>query len=190
MGAPVSRRHMSEADYLALEASTPVKHEFVAGEVFAMGGASERHNRISVNLMFHLRAASRGRPCGTFVADMRFKAVESDAYYYPDVMLTCDPADDHPLYKSAPCLVAEVLSPSTAATDTREKLAAYTRCASLRYYLMVDSESVRVRVLARDDAGSWTDRLLEGDELVTVACGEVRVTLGLADIYEDTGLAV
>ena len=58
--------HFSEADYLEFDATTDVKHEYVAGYIHAMAGASERHNRIAMNIGFHLRASARGSDCGVF----------------------------------------------------------------------------------------------------------------------------
>lgn len=119
MGAALERVRMSEAEYLAAEEQAAARSEYVAGERFAMAGASERHNRIALNIAFHLRAASRGHRCRTFIADMKLRVAAHGAFYYPDAMLVCDEADSHPLYKERPCFVAEVLSPATAAVDTR-----------------------------------------------------------------------
>lgn len=104
----------SVEDYLRGEQAGDICHEYVAGQVFAMAGVGETHNRIAGNLFFHLRAAAHGTPCGVFISDMKVRVAEHDAFYYPDVLLTCDPDDDESLYKTAPCLIAEVLSPSTS----------------------------------------------------------------------------
>ena len=116
---------LSEDAYLSQEARAEIKHEFVSGETYALTGASERHNRIAGNVFYHLRTVTRGKACGVFMADMKLRIAASATYYYPDVMLVCDPADDHPVYKQAPCFIAEVLSPATASTDMREKWQAY-----------------------------------------------------------------
>ncbi|MHB8759854.1 MAG: Uma2 family endonuclease [Thiobacillus sp.] len=174
---------------MRLEETASVKHELVGGEIYAMAGASERHNRIALNIAFHLRTATRGKPCRAFMADMKLRLAASATYYYPDAML-CDPADDHPIYKQSPRFIAEVLSPATATVDVREKWAAYRGLASLRYYLLVDSERLWARVFFRDAHDAWFEQELSADDRVDVACDGTRLTLTLDDLYEDTGLLV
>lgn len=179
---------MTEDEYLRLEEGAAVKHEFVGGRVHAMAGASERHNRIALNIAFHLRAATRGRACRAFMADMKLRLDEGPTFYYPDAMLVCDAADDHPNYKSAPCFIAEVLSPATAAIDQREKWAAYRKLPSLRYYLIADSERVSARLFFRDAQGTWFEQELGPEDRLEIACDGARIVLTLDDVYEDTGL--
>ncbi|MBT9589603.1 MAG: Uma2 family endonuclease [Thiobacillus sp.] len=179
-----------EDDYLRQEETAAVKHELVGGEIYAMAGASERHNRIALNIAFHLRSATRGKPCRAFMADMKLRLAASATYYYPDAMLVCDPADDHPIYKQSPCFIAEVLSPATASVDVREKWAAYRGLTSLRYYLLVDSERLWAKVFFRDAHDAWFEQELSADDRIDVACDGTRLTLTLDDLYEDTGLLV
>ncbi len=181
---------IDEADYLHREEAATSKHELVDGEVFAMAGASERHNRIALNIAFHLRSATRGETCRAFMAGMKLRLASGATYYYPDAMLVCDPADDHPIYKQSPCLIAEVLSPATASIDVREKLAAYRSLASLHYYLLVDSERLWAKVYFRDELGVWFEQELSPEDRLDVACGDARLALSLDDLYEDTGLLV
>ncbi len=153
-----------------------------------MAGASERHNRIALNIAFHLRAATRGTPCRAFMADMKLRVADLDAFYYPDAMLVCAAEDEHPIYKTAPCFVAEVMSPSTMAIDQREKFLAYRGLPSLRYYLLVDSERAYARLYSREDDGAWYERELERSEVIRLRCDSCEIPLGLDDLYEDTGL--
>jgi Uma2 family endonuclease len=183
-----AHRLLSEDDYLLQEAAAAIRHEFVGGEAHAMAGASERHNRIAGNVFYHLRSATRGKPCRAFMADMKLRIAETTTYYYPDAMLVCESSDDHPLYKHAPCLIAEVLSPATASVDLREKWLAYRNLPSLRYYLVVDSERVWARVFFRSDNGDWFEQELARDDIVDVQCADCRLGLALDDLYEDTGL--
>jgi Uma2 family endonuclease len=181
---------VDETDYLREEETAASKHEFVGGEIYAMAGASERHNRIAINIAFHLRSATRGKPCRAFMADMKLRLAGGTTYYYPDAMLVRDPDDDHPIYKHSPCLIAEVLSPATATVDVREKWAAYRGLASLRYYLLVDSERLWAKVFFRDEHDAWFEQELSAEDRVDVACDGTRLTLTLDDLYEDTGLLV
>lgn len=179
-----------EAEYLAREDRASVRHELVGGELYAMAGASERHNRITGNLFFHLRAATRGKICRVFASDMKLRQAQGALFYYPDVMLVCDPEDDHPLYKLSPCLIAEVLSPTTAKIDLREKWQSYRALPSLRYYLLVDAERLWAKCYSMDASGQWFEQELSPEDQVQIDCGDARLALTLDDIYEDTGLVV
>ena len=188
MGAAAKKLYISEADYLAWEDRAKEKHEYVAGEIFAMAGASERHNLIAGNVFFHLRQATHKHPCRVFMSDIKLRIVDQRSYYYPDVILVCDDRDNHPIYKTAPCFIAEVLSPSTATIDQREKWLAYQTIPGLHYYLLVDAERLYARLLTREEGGHWTEQILDRDDVVTIACDDLRIQLGLDDFYEDTGL--
>lgn len=176
---------LSFEEYLNGEQATETKHEFVAGFVYAMGGASETHNRISGNLFFHLRAAARGGPCGVFMADMKVRVEASDSCYYPDVAVVCDPHDDDPYVKRRPCIVVEVLSRSTEATDRREKRVAYQSVPSLRHLLLVSTRDQRVETFSRDVDGAWQATALAPGERLTLSCDRYNAELDLACIYED-----
>lgn len=176
---------LTPEEYLAEEAAASVKHEYVDGVAYAMAGAGERHNRIAGNAFFHFRSATRGKSCGAYMADMKLRLQEQNLFYYPDVMLACDPEDDHPLYKTRPCVIVEVLSPSTASTDRREKWQAYRSLPSLLGYLMADSEVRRAEFYLRDAGGAWQHGQLQENTVFTVQCGTVQVALSLDDLYED-----
>jgi len=163
MSNACAHKLLTEADYLEFEESAVSRHELVGGEAHGMAGASERHNRISGNIFFHLRAATRGKTCRAFMADMKLRLAQGTLFYYPDVMLVCDPADDHPQFKQAPCLVAEVLSPATAKVDQREKLQSDQAIPGLRYYLLVDSERLWVKVYFLDESGTWFDQVINAE---------------------------
>ncbi|MHB1359002.1 MAG: Uma2 family endonuclease [Rhodocyclaceae bacterium] len=179
---------IQEAEYLALEETARARHELVGGEIHAMAGASERHNRIALNIAFHLRAATRGKTCRAFMADMKLRQAEGALYYYPDVMLVCDTGDDHPLYKQSPCLITEVLSPATAKIDPREKWQAYRALESLRYYLLVDAERLWAKCYSKNASGQWFEQELSAEDRLQINCGDAALGLTLDDIYEDTGL--
>jgi Uma2 family endonuclease len=176
-------------DYLRAEAQAEFRHEYVAGGVFAMAGGSERHNRIAGNVYVRLRSQIRGTGCRVFISDMKLRIDASRSVYYPDVMLSCDEGDTHPLYKTSPCLVVEVLSPSTATTDRREKRLAYLALPSVQAYLLVDADSRRVEHVQRHEQG-FVDGLLVEHEQLVLPCGVHTLSLSLDDIYEDVeGLA-
>lgn len=174
----------SPDDYLKHEADSLIKHEYLDGQIVAMAGAGERHNRIAGNAFFRLRSAARGTTCGVFISDMKLRVEATNAFYYPDTMLVCA-EDAHPHYKTAPCVIVEVLSPSTAAIDTREKWLAYRTLPSLTVYLLVHADQRQVNYWQRDTDGAWRQGALEEDEVLTLDCPPLAISLCLDDLYED-----
>jgi Uma2 family endonuclease len=113
-------------------------------------------------------------------SDMRLR-IGDDAVYYPDVQVVCDPADSHQLYKTSPCVLVEVLSPSTESVDLREKALLYRGIESLKAYLIVYRDQRRVVRHYRAENNAWFDALHAGEGNVPFPCPEVELTL--ADIY-------
>ncbi len=105
---------LSVEAYLALEAATGIKHEYVLGQVYALAGASENHNRIAANMLAALLPAARAARRRVVGSDQTLQP-GNDLYYYPDVQVLCDPTDDDPLIKRRPCVIVEVSSDSTEA---------------------------------------------------------------------------
>lgn len=175
-------RPMEAEEYLAWEASQRERHELLEGVPHAMAGASEAHNLLVGNLYFLLRPAAQERGCRVFFSDMRLRVSER-TFYYPDLMVVCG-EDPHPLYKERPCLVVEVLSEGTEATDRREKLWRYREIPSLQAYLLVESRARRVEGYFRTPEG-WLYRVWEEGE-VEVPCPKARLPLGA--LYEGVGL--
>jgi Uma2 family endonuclease len=121
------------------------------------------------------------------MADMKVKVEAHRAFYYPDVMLACPRGDEHPLYRSAPCLIAEVLSPATANIDEREKWLHYRDIPTLKYYLLIDSEKRSARVRTRE-ADGWLEQTLDEKDIVALECEGVNTAICMDDLYERTGL--
>jgi Uma2 family endonuclease len=187
MGNALRKTWLTEDDYLVLEAQAVQKSEYVNGETYLMAGASARHNRISINLTVKLNAALGATPCEVFMADMKLRIPEYRVFYYPDVMLTCE-EEENSLYREAPCLIAEVLSPGTAGIDEREKWLHYRDIPSLSYYLLIDAERRRARLRSRDAEG-WLEETLGENDVVNIECGPVKTALSLDDLFERTGLS-
>jgi Uma2 family endonuclease len=122
----------------------------MGGEVFAMAAAGERHVTVALNVAMALRQHLAGTPCRTFITDMKLRVEAADAYFYPDVMVTCSPRDAEQSHvKSEPVLVVEVLSPATAAFDRGDKFAAYRGLPSLKEVLLVDPDLRRCDLFRR-----------------------------------------
>jgi Uma2 family endonuclease len=176
---PVPQRALTVEEYLRFEETAPVKHEYVAGVVYAMSGARIRHHRIVSNIHGRIWNALRGGTCEVYRDSLKLRA--GDAIYYPDVMVVCQPQDEHAYVVDDACLVVEVTSPSTAATDWREKPVNYKHVPSLRAYLIVDHRRRRVEAHWRDDAGEWRHAATTEGPIV-LPC--VDLTLTLDEVYE------
>jgi len=180
--APRPKRLMSLENYLAFEEKSPIKHEFVAGEVHAMTGATTRHNLIEQNLVAKFRPLARAKGCRVFVEAVKLKAAV-DRIYYPDVIVACGPAAEVELIVEAALIVVEVTSPGTRATDRREKLDAYQRMPALQAYLIVEQRWRKVIAYQRDAAGEWLKSDFEGQGEIELAPLGTQLTLD--EIYDD-----
>ncbi|MEQ1592258.1 MAG: Uma2 family endonuclease [Thiobacillaceae bacterium] len=189
---------LSEADYLDGEGASPIRHEYVAGEVFAMAGGSKAHNIISLNVAVLLRAALHGSGCQTFIADMHVRIAVQSSYYYPDVVVTCAPddlkSDASKTHIEFPSLIVEVLSPATEAIDRREKMLAYRHIASLSEYVLIDQERRWVEVYRRAESG-WVADLYSPGDTITLNPGTLnpaldtgKLAFSMDDVYEGSGV--
>lgn len=179
---PLTNLWISPEEYLAGEELADVKHDYLAGTVHAMAGTTRRHNLLSLNIASSLRNQLRGKPCQAYMADVKVRVdVAKDTYfYYPDVMVGCDPSDNHRLYLERPKVIFEVLSPSTERIDRREKFFLFQRIESLEAYVLVNPETEEVTVHERSN--EWGGRpLRKGDALAIEAIG---CTLPLAEIFD------
>jgi Uma2 family endonuclease len=184
MGLPQPTPRFDRADYFGWEEQQADKHEFVAGEVFAMVGARQEHVLVAGALFARFREHLRGTRCRAYTSDMKLEVVAADAVFYPDVMVSCDEADrQRSMALQAPLLIAEVLSGSTAAFDRGAKFAAYRRLASLQEYLLVDIEARRLELFRREPVG-WVLHEPEGEPAV-LPLSSIGLDLTSADAFDD-----
>ena len=167
-------------EYLLHEETAEVRHEYVAGEIYAMTGGTIRHNRIALNIASRLQVASAGGSCEAFINDMKVRASPS-AFYYPDVVVACGAQDDSAVAVSEPCLIVEVTSPSSLRIDRHEKLRAYQAIASLRAYLIVHQDHRVVEHHWRGDDGLWQRALRTDTDTIALSCP--ACVLSLDEIY-------
>lgn len=173
-------------EYLEAEASSQVRHEYLGGTVHAMAGASRNHNCLVRRIERLFNDQFAGGPCEAWNSDikLRIKTALSEFYYYPDVMVGCDPADDHTYHLENPSILVEVLSPSTEQIDRREKLLAYQAIPSLEHYVIVSQTEVRIEWVRRE-GNSWVvsiltdpaDRLEFPGQTAGFALGEIYETI-------------
>jgi Uma2 family endonuclease len=176
---------MTAAEYLAMERASPFKSEFVAGEVFAMSGGFYAHGVLIGQMTRELGDALEEGPCVVSVTEVRLQVAAGETYMYPDLMVVCgEPAyaEGHRDMITNPSVIVEVLSASTEAWDRGGKFAQYRRVASLREYVLVSQDAMRVEWFTRGADSAWTYREAVGPEGV-VRLDELGVTLALGRIY-------
>lgn len=189
MGHAAELQRFTGADYLAWEAQQAERHEYVAGEVFAMAGAEDRHVTVVGNVYMALRQHLSGSRCRAYMSDMRLHVAAVDAYFYPDVFVTRGDADRaSPLVKAEALLVVEVLSPGTAGYDRGVKFSRYRGLPSLQEYVLVDPETRTADVFRRRDDGLvWVLHPFDRDEGVALASVDLKLDAARlwADVIDD-----
>jgi Uma2 family endonuclease len=182
MGIPAEHQLVSVSDYLAGEQVSEARHEYVSGVVHAMAGASRRHNRLALRLSSALANHLRGSQCEPFVSDMKVRVLADgkDIFYYPDVVVTCDPRDTEDLYLRFPCLIIEILSESTERLDRLEKFDTYRTIPTLEEYVLVSQERPEVTVFRR--ARGWEPEVFHGEDQ-QIILASVDMTLSLAELF-------
>lgn len=174
---------ISVSDYLASEKGAEVRHEYLNGVVFAMAGASRRHNCIALNLASALNSHLEGTPCQPYMGDLKvaIHRRSETLFYYPDTVVECAPAPhEDEYYTTEPKVIIEVLSPSTARIDRREKFWAYTEVETLQEYVLVDQDELDVTVYRRTD--DWQPRPLSSPK-DSLHLDSIEVDLTLEQIY-------
>lgn len=195
MGAPQKAvAWIKPEEYLALEQQASTKHEYLDGVIYAwhglvpeaIAGGSRAHNQTIQNLVIALRLALGPGRCQIYASDLRLQVRARRAYFYPDVAVTCSPADRAAAAGQAsefsePCVVFEVLSDSTEAFDRGEKFETYQRIATLQEYVLVSPSERRVEVFRM--ASGWAGEVIESEsDPVRLEC--LDLSLPLAQIFE------
>ncbi|TAN65840.1 MAG: Uma2 family endonuclease [Methylobacter sp.] len=185
MSAVLTQTHYTDEEYLTLERNASYKSEFHDGQIYAMTGASRKHNLITVNIAGELRSQLKKRPCEAYINDMRVKSAEARNYHYPDIAVVCGT----PHFEDAqvdtllnPTLLIEVLSPSTEAYDRGGKFAHYRKIPTLREYLLVTQDQPSIeRYMRQGDVWILSEAIgLEASmPLESIDC-----VLSLREVYD------
>jgi Uma2 family endonuclease len=185
MDSPVPKRRLSPAGYLALERAAETRSEYLDGEVFAMAGASRRHNLITANVIARLGLQLERRPCEVYPSDMRVTVPATGLYTYPDVVVVCE----EPRFEDAeldtllnPTLLVEVLSGTTAGYDRGAKFDHYRAIESLREVLFVAQDRVHVVRYERQEDDTWllSETRESGDRVLLPS---IDAELRIAQVY-------
>jgi Uma2 family endonuclease len=186
MSNAVSPRPSTYADYLVAELASVSKHEFYEGLVYAMSGGTLAHAEVSAAISGELRMLLTGKPCRVFSSDARVRSLVRDGAFYPDISVACGDLLTHPSDSDAltnPCLIAEVLSPSTEGYDRGKKFEAYRSIESLKAYLLADPEHRTLELYIRTERGTW--ELFVPDASGNLALPPWGVSLQLAHVFGD-----
>lgn len=184
MIASPQKDFLTPQEYFAWEETQGQKYEYIDGEIFVMTGGTVPHGTISLNFASILKNHLRGSSCRAFALDVKLGVSEDGPFYYPDIMVTCNERDRSAIKVIYhPCLIAEVLSPSTEAYDRGRKFANYRRIQTLQEYLLINAEGINVECFRPNDRGKW--------ELTTYSVGEeirltsIDVSFPIELLYED-----
>ncbi len=181
--------HVTEAEFNEMEQHAEIRHELVNGEVYAMAGASPRHNDLAANVLASLHGQLRDSECRPRTSDQRLKVEATGMQSYPDVLVACPPLryDEGGCVLLDATVIIKVLSPSTARFDRGAKYLHFQQLPSLRHYVLVEQDHIGVEHRKREAGGEWKvevfARLEDALSLDAIGC-----TLSLDDIYERLGL--
>ncbi len=177
-------QYMTPQEYLDWEEQQPLKYEYIDGEAFAMTGGTVNHGTIGANCHYQLKTHLRGGSCRAFVFDVKLGISEDGPFHYPDVMVSCDETDKRAtkvIYH--PCLIVEVLSPSTEGIDRGKKFQNYRQISTLKEYILVTAEQIMVECFRLNDKGLWELQTYnQGDEINLTS---VDFKLPIELLYED-----
>lgn len=174
---------MTIEEYLAWEPQQELRYEYFNGEVFAMTGGTIPHNDIALNFYRALYPHLRARGCRVNVSDVKVQVDIKSPYYYPDVVVSCDPQDlNARKFIQNPKIIAEVLSPGTSGKDRGEKFTNYLKMPSLQEYILIDSETISVERYCRGEGRMWLYYPYSTEDIITLSSIEFEIAIAL--LYE------
>lgn len=180
------RKRMTVEEFFDWQTRQDRNYELVDGRpvltVKAMTGASDRHDRVTVNAIGTLFQALRGKPCRPSTQDKSIKTFRGTRR--PDMLVECGRPDDRSMEAAEPRVVVEVLSPSTMRYDRFQKLEEYKQHDKIKVILIVDAEAPQVTVWRRGQEGNWSYHEEVGLD-ATIALPEIEADLPLAELYRD-----
>ena len=180
---------LSPEEYVALEQKLGVKHEYHAGQVFAMAGASGPHSRLQVNVTVEIGSRLRGTRCKAYSSDFRVVIESADLATYPDLSIVCEPVEPAKRFKHSctnPTVLVEVLSPSTESYDRGAKFEQYRKLPTLREYVLVSQREIAID-LFRLENGHWVLHPFRGEDAI-LSLTSAGIEIPLRDIYFDVPL--
>lgn len=184
------KKYFTVEEYLEFERNSSEKHEYYQGEIFDMSGASFVHNKIFANFFGELSSKLKGKTCQPFGSDLRTSVQVGNLFAYPDISVICgnpDFTDDKFDTVKNPTVIIEILSPSTRNYDLGGKFLLYKQIETLKEYILIDSEAIKVIKYSKNDDNSWL--MIEMNSLnENLKLNSVKVELKLEDIYYNANI--
>lgn len=178
---------LTPEEYFAWEEQQLEKHEYINGQVYAMGGGSVNHSRIAVRFTTMIDTHLDASSCITGNSDLRVNIVGTNNYTHPDVSVTCDDRDKTTnQYITYPCLIVEVLSDSTEAYDRGGKFRMYQNNPVLKDYLLVSSTAIEMDLYHKNDAGQWM--IINYGEGDTIELKSINLSFPIEQVYRGLNL--
>ena len=185
MVASPRNSYLTPEEYLQLETTSDIKHEYFGGEIYAMAGATDTHVTIAGNIFALLLTHLRGSGCRVYISDMKVRIEAKNRFFYPDVMVTCEAKDrENSTYKEFPRLIIEVLSDSTEAFDRGDKFADYQSLPSLQEYVLINTKKARIECFRRTADGLWLLQFYELDQ-INLELSSVEFTAKIEEVYQE-----
>jgi Uma2 family endonuclease len=174
---------LTPAEYLVWEEQQELRYEYIDGKISAMTGGTLNHSKIGGNFYYLLQTHLRGGGCQVLNSDAKVQIAESNDYIYPDISVTCDERDRTATkFIAHPCLIVEVLSPSTKAYDRWEKFNLYRRSDALQDYILVDTDQIEVALYSKNERDKWEiNRYIAGDR---IELNSINLTFPIEQIFE------
>jgi len=177
--------YISPEEYLQMEINAEEKHEYFDGQIIAMAGATENHNRIVANLIGELHNYLKDKDCDVFPSDLRVTTPLLSSYMYPDVSIVCGDIEKmEGTFDTVtnPAVVIEVMSPSTKERDMGFKFWYYLQIPSIKEYILIDGGSYSAKMIIKQGDNSFTTANIDGHD-ASLTIKSIGMTLPLADIY-------
>jgi Uma2 family endonuclease len=184
LAAREQERYFTPEAYFAWEENQLEKHELIDGRIYAMSGGTQNHSSLAINFLVLVRAHLRGGRCRVLNSDLKVNVLHTSNYIYPDLSVTCNDRDlEHSLYISYPCLIVEVLSPSTEAYDRGKKFEMYRHNPSLIDYVLVSCDEIAIDIYHKNDAGDWLILSYRAEDCVELK--SIGLGLPIEQFYEE-----
>jgi Uma2 family endonuclease len=175
---------LTPTEYLDWEEKQELRYEYLNGEVYAMTGETVNHGRIAANFIATLIPHLCSGGCRVQTSDVKVQIAASNDYIYPDVSVTCDDRDKTATkFIAHPCLIVEVLSPSTAAYDRRDKFNLYRRSESLQDYVLIDTNKIEIDIYSKNDRGRWEILSYVAGDIIELK--SIDLTFPIEQVFEN-----
>lgn len=181
---------MNPLEYIEWETTQPYKNEYIAGNVYAMAGASISHNTIQSNLIGSIHPFLKGKKCNIYGSDLRVLVKSKEAFFYPDATIVCGEIELAEEFKETvknPSVVFEILSPSTEHYDMGKKFFNYMQIDSLKETIAIDSRELNIKIGRRKENNLWAfEELTQPDQLFTIET--IQFSMTVQDLYNQVKL--